>query len=80
MEDNSKAAKALIEVLGSDSSNCIYQQTNTSLTAQSLLTFISEDTVLNVKTQADRLCACAVKGDKKTEEKSKRCLKRVREN
>ena len=77
--DNTKLATAMIETLGTSSSLCISQQTNTSLTAQSLLTFISEDTVLNVKTQADRLCACAVKGDAKTDEKSKRCMKRVRD-
>lgn len=77
LETNSQGATLLIEALGMNSSLCIAQQTNTSLTAQSLLSFISEDTVLNVKTQADRLCACSVKGDKKTEEKSKRCLKRV---
>lgn len=76
--ENTDAATALIDSIGRETSECINQQTNTSLTAQSLLTFISEDTVLEVRLRADRLCACAVKGDKKTEEKAKRCFKRVR--
>lgn len=75
---SSKEATLLIEALGKSSSLCIAEQTNSSLQAQGLLSFVTEDTVLSVKTQSDRLCACAVKGDKKTEEKSKRCFKRVR--
>lgn len=75
--NNSKMATALVEALGMNSSLCIAQQTNVSLVAQSLMTFIAEDVVLNLNGTSDRLCGCAVKGDSKVLERSKRCFKRV---
>jgi hypothetical protein len=71
-------AMSLVEALGTNSSLCIAQQTNSSLIAQSLMTFVAEDVVLNLNGSSDRLCGCAVKGDKKVEMRSKRCFQRVR--
>lgn len=75
--NNSVIAMQLIQTLGINSSQCISSQTNVSLQAQSLMSFIVEDVVLNVKGAADQLCGCSVKGGKKDLEKSKDCIKEV---
>lgn len=74
---NSKKAASLVEALGQSSALCIAQQTNVSLISQSLMSFIAEDVVLDLNGTADRLCGCAVKGDKAVEARSKRCFRRV---
>ena len=75
--NNSKNAASLIENLGKNSSLCVAQQINTTMVAQFTATYISQDVVLNFNGTSDRLCSCAVKGDKKVEDKSKRCMLRV---
>lgn len=74
---NSVVAQQLIKTLGMNATSCIAAQVNVSLQAQSLMTFIVEDVVLNVKGAADKLCGCSVKGGKKDNEKTKKCIKKV---
>lgn len=78
--NNSKMATALIENLGKTSSLCVAQQINTTMVAQFMTTYVSQDVVLNFNGTSDRLCSCAVKGDKKVQDKSKRCMLRVSSN
>lgn len=75
--DNAKLALSLVKDLGTSSSQCIALQTNVSLEAASLMTFIVEDVVLNVEGSADKLCGCSVKGGVKEIEKTKSCIKVV---
>lgn len=71
---NSKLSLALVASLGVDSSKCISAQSNVSLDASSLMTFIVEDVVLNVGGIANKLCGCSVNGGIKAVEKSKMCI------
>lgn len=75
--NNSVVALQLIQALGMNSSSCITVQQNVSMKAQSLMTFIVEDVVLNVGGAADKLCGCSVGGGKKNVDKSKTCIKKV---
>lgn len=78
--NNSVIALQLVQTLGMNSSACITAQQNVSLQAQSLMTFIIEDVVLNVRGAADKLCGCSVKGGKKDNDITKKCIKKVRKN
>lgn len=77
--NNAVAALELIHGLGQNSSECISAQTNVSLNAQSLMSFVTEDVVLNARGIADKLCGCSVKGGKKDREISKKCINKVSE-
>lgn len=77
--NNAVAALELIHGLGQNSSVCISAQTNTSLSAQSLMSFVAEDVVLNARGISDKLCGCSVKGGKKDRDVSKKCITKVSE-
>lgn len=74
---NAVLALELIHGLGQNTSECIVAQTNVSLNAQSLMSFVAEDVVLNSRGIADKLCGCSVKGGKKDRDVSKKCIEKV---
>lgn len=74
---NAASVAQLIQTLGANASSCIGNQQNISLQAQSLMTFIVQDTVLNVNGAADTLCGCTVGTSAVDVAAAKACIKKV---
>jgi hypothetical protein len=68
----------VMEFYRNASSFCIQNQINVTIQAQTLKTFINEDVVLNFLGASDELCGCLKKDDKVVNEKSRQCVKDVR--
>ncbi|CRL05167.1 CLUMA_CG018470, isoform A [Clunio marinus] len=56
--ENALLAHKALQVFGKNITECIKVETNMSLKAESLISFIVEDIVLNIQGASDQLCAC----------------------
>ncbi|CAO1431429.1 unnamed protein product, partial [Diamesa serratosioi] len=72
-----RTASYLVYAVGSDATTCVNNEVTLSYETQSELSFKLEDISLNSAGAVDQLCGCTIKGGKKVNMKSLKCIQKI---
>lgn len=72
-----RTASYLVYAVGTDAATCVNNEITLSYETQSEMTFKLQDVALNSAGAVDEMCGCTIKGGKKVNKKSLKCIKKV---
>ncbi|CAO1429234.1 unnamed protein product [Diamesa hyperborea] len=72
-----RTASYLVYAVGNDASKCVNNEMTLSYETQSEMTFKLQDVALNSAGAVDEMCGCTIKGGKKVNKKSLKCIKKI---
>lgn len=72
-----RTASYLVYAVGADASKCVNDEITLSYETQSEMTFKLQDVALNSAGAVDEMCGCTIKGGKKVNKKSLKCIQKV---